>query len=210
MVSNNLRNNDNNNKNNNYMVSPSSKTKHIHHKNRKSHHHRRFFHELTEYNIVVADFKKYLLQFSPIIKYSRCLVVGADGLPKTLRDFSKLRWVANLMTIEYLALEKSNDSIACEILNSFAHSLKYLSIRGDIDESLDLYDLNILALRICLNFNQSQCEYLWGQIPSTIKYLCLFKTIFDVNLLNKSLSHKANSYHNLLHLSLIIVNKYLN
>lgn len=217
VVSINLRNN-NNNGNNMSPTSPSppsTKPRHHYyhnhhsHKSRKHHHHhhgshhRRFFHELTEYNIVVADFKKYLLQFSPIIKYSRCLVVGADGLPKTLRDFSKLRWVANLMTIEYLALEKSNDSIACEILNSFAHSLKYLSIRGDIDESLDLYDLNISALRICLNFNQSSCEYLWAQIPSTIKYLCLFKTIFDVNLINKSLSHKTNLYNNLLHLSLI-------
>ena len=208
VVSINLRNNTNNNNMSPTSPSPpSTKPRHHHHshKNRKHHHshHRRFFHELTEYNIVVADFKKYLLQFSPIIKYSRCLVVGADGLPKTLRDFSKLRWVANLMTIEYLALEKSNDSIACEILNSFAHSLKYLSIRGDIDESLDLYDLTISALRIALNFNQSSCEYLWAQIPSTIKYLCLFKTIFDVNLLNKSLSHKTNLYNNLLHLSLI-------
>jgi len=167
----------------------------------------RFFHELADFNVIVADFKKYLLQFSPIIKYARCLVVGADGLPKTLRDFSKLRWIPTVMNIEYLVLEQTNDVIACEILNSFAHSLKYLSIRGEIDESLDLYDLNIYALRISMNFNQPSCSYLWHNLPSTLRYLCLYKTRFNAKLLNETFANDpengANLYRNLLHLSLI-------
>ena len=201
VISINLRpNNNNNNNNNNLKVKKEKKRhkrKHHHH-----HHHQRFFHELSEFNVIVADFKKYLLQFSPIIKYSRCLVVGADGLPNTLKDFTKLRWIESVMTIEYLVLEQSNDSIASEILNSFAHSLKYLSIRGDIDESLDLYDLNINALRICLSLNQSKCKYLWAAIPLSLKYLSLYKSTFVCNLLNKSLH---GLYNNLLHLSLIDV-----
>merc|ERR1712129_9227 len=98
----------------------------------------------------------------------------------------------------YLVLDSHcDDSIATEILNSFAHSLKFLSIKGTIDASLDLDNLNIFALRISMNNLQISCKFLWSFLPSSLKYLCLHKTTFAPELLNK------NVFQNLLHLSLI-------
>jgi len=170
-------------------------------KHRKNRH---FFHELSEFNVVVADFKKYLLQFSPIIKYSRCLCVGADvrNTKETLREFNKLKWVPTVMTIEYLSLEKCNDSIACDIINSFAHSLKYLSIRGDADDSLYLMDVNLYALRVCMSFDPRGNCNVWRTLPSSLRYLCLYRMIFDAQLLNEAWSSSA-LHLNLLHLSLL-------
>lgn len=61
----------------------------------------------NDYNVVVADFKKYLLQFNRLIKNAKCLVIGADGLPNTLRNFSKIQWIPMVMHVQFLVMELS-------------------------------------------------------------------------------------------------------